>query len=144
MNSKYILLDCDDVVLFEKETFKISRLKQLIQEGINNKLSHYVYNSQTEQRTHYNVKTSLIGVAIIGEYISFNDIQFNSVKDCQILKIGTQGWQKGKLKINIHISPNGNNLAPVSLECYPDAPIEHKLLVEQSNGASNSHLYLSR
>ena len=122
MNSKFILLSCDDVVLLEREAFKVSRLKHLIQEGIKIKLSHYVYDNKNEQRTHYNVKTSLSGVGIIGEYIGFNEIQFNSIQDCQILKIGSQGWQKGKLKINICISPYGNNLDPVCLEFYPDTP----------------------
>ena len=124
MNSKFILLNCDDVVLLETETFKVSRLKHLIQEGMKIKLSHYVYDNKNEQRTHYNVKTSLSGVGIIGEYIGFNEIQFNSIRDCQILKIGSQGWQKGKLKINICISHSNENLDKVCLEFCPDELIE--------------------
>lgn len=125
MNSKFTPVDCDDVIMLERETFKVSRLKQLVKEGIKNKLSNYIYDSQNNQRTHYNVNTLFTGIAVIGEYINFSNIQFNSVKECQILKIGGR-WQKGKLKMNIHISPNGNNLDPVTLEFYPDTSNEQE------------------
>lgn len=130
--NEFISLDDDDAILLEREILKVSRLKHLINEEIKTKLSHYVYDQKKEQRAHYTVKTSLIGVAIVGEYISFTDIQFNSVKDCQILKVGGNGWQKGKLKINISIAPKGNNPNPVSLEFYPDVPIELKTVAQQS------------
>lgn len=124
MNPKFTLLDCDDdVVLLERETFKVSRLKELCLQEIRNKFYRNIYNSQTKQ-PDITVSSFFNHISFGGERIEFSEIQFNSVKDCQLLKIGGKGWQKGKLKIQIIVPPNLKNLTKVCLEFCPDEPIE--------------------
>ena len=123
MNPKFIPLDCDDdVVLLATDTFKVSRLKELCLQEIGNKFYRNIYNSQTKQPAQ-TVATFFNDISFGGESISFNEIQFNSIKDCQLLKIGGKGWQKGKLKIQICRASKGTQ-HKVCLEFCPDEPIE--------------------
>lgn len=110
MNPKFTLLDCDDdVILLEKDTFTVGRLKELSNQELRNKLTPSI--------------SSFRAIFLSGQDIRFSDIQFNSIKDCQLLKIGGKGWQKGKVKINICISTQGTNLDKVCLEFCSDEPI---------------------
>ena len=47
MNDNIILLESDDVVLLGEETFKVNRIKQLLEKNIQDKLKRriYEYNS---------------------------------------------------------------------------------------------------
>lgn len=124
MNPNFTLLDCDDdVILLEKDTFTVARLKELGNQAIRNKLNKYIYDSSTKQPSVF-AWQFYSGISLGEQNISFSEINFNSIKDCQILKIGGKGWQKGKLKINICISPNARNPDKVCLEFCPDELIE--------------------
>ena len=126
MNSKFILLNCDDdVVLLEKDTFKVSRLKELCLQEIGNKFYRNIYNSQTKQ-PGLTIASFFNDISFGGESISFSEIQFISVKDCQLLKIGGKGWQKGKLKIQICRASSKGSHHKVCLEFCPDEPIEQE------------------
>lgn len=48
--------------------------------------------------------------------------------DCQILKIGSQGWQKGKVRIkaSLTFSEYGEVKVQISCEFCPDEPLEQK------------------
>lgn len=125
MNPKFTPLDSDDVVLLTTDTFKVSRLKELCLQGIGNKFRSTIYNWETNKPG-----TSVAGffndISFGGESISFSEIQFNSVKDCQLLKIGGKGWQKGKLKIQICREYSNGTHDKVCLEFCPDEPIEQE------------------
>ena len=82
-----------------------------------------IYDQNNKQQGT-NIKYFFSCISLSGQDISLSEIQFNSIKDCQILKIGGKGWQKGKLKINVCISPQGRNLDKVCLEFCPDEQIE--------------------
>lgn len=125
MNPKFIPLDSDDVVLLTRDTFKASRFKELCLQAIGNKLCTYIYNSKSKE-SDIPVANFVNHISFSGESISFSEIQFNSVKDCQVLKIGGKGWQKGKLKIQICVSPNSKNPNTICLEFCPDEPIEQE------------------
>lgn len=126
MNPKFTPLDCDDdVVLLTSDTFKVSRLKELCLQGIRNKFYENIYNSQTKQPGLI-VASFFNGISFGGESISFSKIQFNSIKDCQLLKIGGKGWQKGKLKIQICREYSNGTHDKVYLEFCPDEPIEQE------------------
>ncbi len=123
MNNKFTPLDCnDDVILFEKDTFKVSRLKELLYTEITNKLSKHLYNYQTK-----NPEVSILGsfcqVSIGQEHIQLNEIQVHSIKACQILQVGGKSWQKGNLKIQVNQSIVNNQLI-VYLEFCSDKPDE--------------------
>ncbi|AFZ24015.1 KGK domain protein [Cylindrospermum stagnale PCC 7417] len=125
MNNKFIPLDCDDdVVLFYKDTFKVSRLKELVYLEIRNKLNQYTYDEQTKNRGHQ-ILTLLHNLSIGQEGINFDEIQFHSVLSCQFLKIGGKGWQKGKIKIQMSsFSMRKKQQPEIYLEFCPDEPEE--------------------
>ncbi|MFL9458987.1 KGK domain-containing protein [Tolypothrix bouteillei VB521301_2] len=135
MNNQLITLLCDDdVVLFEKDTFKISRLKELLSKDLSIKLNKLNYNQQTKSAEDY-IFSSFSKASIGQDCIKVNEIQFQSVVYCQILRIGGKGWQKGNLKIQVSQQTNitidrrryENNFAfqpDIYLEFCPDEPEE--------------------
>ncbi|KAF3886675.1 MULTISPECIES: KGK domain-containing protein [Nostocales] len=122
MNNKFTPLVCDDdVILFEKDTFKISRLKELLSTDMSLKLNQIIYNQQT-QKPQGLVIGSFAKASIVQEHIELSEIQFHSIKNCQILRICGKGWQKGKLKIQVSQSIINQKLNQVYLEFCPDEP----------------------
>ena len=119
MNDKNISisLDCDDdVVLFEKDTFKVSRLKELMIKEVR-KETHYYHN-------HLGMIPKFRHLTIGEESINLNYIKFETIRDCQILQVNGKGWQKGKLNIEICISADKNKPDKVNLKFFPEQPIE--------------------
>lgn len=121
MNNKFITLDCDDdVVLFQKDTFKVSRLKELVREQICSKWERhgaYDYSTQKAETTIYEF---LKQISVSQETIKIDEIKLNLIIDCQILKISGKGWQKGKLKIQIYISNVTTNKYTLCLDFCPN------------------------
>ncbi|MEH1782641.1 KGK domain-containing protein [Nostoc sp.] len=123
MKNKFITLDCDDVVLLEKDTFKVSRLKELVQEQIYSKWERhsasYLYSIQN---ANTQISEFFKQLSVSQETIKIDEVKLNLVIDCQILKISGRGWQKGKLKIKIYISNVTTDKYRLYLEFYPDEP----------------------
>ncbi|MFQ4146390.1 KGK domain-containing protein [Chlorogloeopsis sp. ULAP02] len=129
MTDKFIPLDCDDVVLLGKDTFKVSRLKDLVEQHIKQRLQRCVYESNSLEPGVSIVELfSLISLA--EHQINLNEIQYNYSINGYILRIGSQGWQKGKLKIEVCISVIDSNLNQVYLEFHPEEIIEHDPLLD--------------
>jgi hypothetical protein len=124
MSDRFIPLDCnDDVVLLEKDTFKISRLKELAIQKIVYKLNFCSYDLNTKQSGNH-LYYFFSSIPIAEESILFNEVQFVSIKDCQLLKLSGKGWQKGKIKIQIcWLAPLGDKKIEINLEFCPDEPI---------------------
>ncbi len=127
MNNAFTPLEADnDVLLLNKDTFTVSRFKELLWIAIHNKLSFTLDNGRTKLFT-----TAFCTLPIAGEIqILFNNFQwYNSPIDCQLLKIGSQGWQKGKLRIQIDTTillsyKNESNKVGICIEFCPDKPTE--------------------
>ncbi|MBC5795294.1 hypothetical protein H5968_09070 [Sphaerospermopsis sp. LEGE 00249] len=132
MKHKFIPLDCDDdILLINKDTFKVDRLKELVLQEIQLKLNYE--NTKTQQNAFgeifivdtYLLINSLKNIFIGENELGINDINFHiNISNCQFLKIGGKGWKTGQLQINISISPNRNNPDNVYLEFSPDQPEE--------------------
>ncbi|MFL9458506.1 MULTISPECIES: KGK domain-containing protein [Nostocales] len=123
MSSKFIPLVCDDdVILLQQDTFKISRLKELLSHDIGIKLSREVYNFQCKL-SQGSVFNTFARASIGQECIALNEIQLHFIQNCQILRIGGKGWQEGKLKIQVSKSM-GDLPIQVDLEFCPDKPDE--------------------
>ena len=98
LNTNEYLKQCDprDVVSFNSEKWvNIKKLKQFIQESF-----------------------SLYAIAeiitCISDHSDLNNVSawFSQGEQCEILRAGSKGWQKGKIKVN------------VTLEFIPDKPKE--------------------
>ncbi|MEL6460136.1 MAG: KGK domain-containing protein [Cyanobacteria bacterium J06636_27] len=120
MNDKSfsIPLDCDDdVVSFEKDAFKVSRLKELAIRQVR-KETHY-YNKHLRKNI-----PNFSGFSIGEENFKFNYTKFETIKDCQILQANGKGWQKGKINIEVGISIDTDKPDLVNLKFFPEQPTE--------------------
>ncbi|QHG17666.1 KGK domain-containing protein [Nostoc sp. ATCC 53789] len=124
MKNKFILLECeDDVISLEKDTFKVSKLRELVIREIVSKWRQEICTYKT--KINNDLIGSLFGsISARDEFIPFSEIKLNAVKDCQVLKIDGKGWQKGKLEILVFIYPNSHQPNNVCFEFYPDEPIK--------------------
>jgi KGK domain len=140
MSNNFIPLDCDDdVVLFQQDTFKISRLKELLRKITIQKLDYYVQDRENKNLGQVDsfFRQIIIGTSSIGEtYMPIDEFQFHSTQDCQLLQLGGKGWQKGKLKIQISVpqptytNRQKYNVVNVHLEFSPDELEEPKLSLD--------------
>ena len=119
-----IYLDCDDdVVLFEKDTFKVSRLKELAMKEVRKKFQPRIYDSENNSKGQY-IRSFLQTITIGDENFIFDYMKFETIRDCQILQVNNKGWQKGKLNIEVCISPDVKKPDKVNLEFFPEQPIK--------------------
>lgn len=96
LNINEYLNQCDekDVVSFQSEKWiSVSKLKDVVFESF--------YSSGLDAASRY--ISSLLG-------LEQSYIWFEQGKECEILRAGSPGWQKGKIRIN------------VNLEFIPDEP----------------------
>ncbi|WP_375472210.1 KGK domain-containing protein [uncultured Nostoc sp.] len=125
MKNKFIPLECgDDVIFFESDTFKVSKLRELVIREIVNKWHHKISNYKAKI-LDASVGNLFSNISVRDELITISEFNLNTVKDCQFLQSG-KNLQKGKLKIKISIYPNSHQPNSVCLEFYPDEDIERK------------------
>lgn len=127
MNKKYDILDGeDDVLLLDKATFTVRRFKELVAKKFyillsiksagNGPINNSIYDRM--QSLSLNEETT----------IHAGDINWSSPQegiDCQILKIGAKGWQKGNLKIEVNKNFQSGK-TQTSIKFCPDEPLEPK------------------
>jgi hypothetical protein len=127
MNKKYDILDGeDDVLLLDKATFTVGRFKELVAKKFyillsiksagNGPINNSIYDRM--QSLSLNEETT----------IHAGDINWSSPQegiDCQILKIGAKGWQKGKLKIEVNKNFQSGK-TQTSIKFCPDEPAKQK------------------
>ncbi|AFY50283.1 KGK domain protein [Nostoc sp. PCC 7524] len=124
MNYKTTPLDMDDVVLCGEDTFKVSRLKQLIRFDIETKWNKGTYD-QTKQKFDGYVNSLMRNVSIGNSSIYVQEVEYRLSMKCEILKIGGKNWQKGQMEIQVSVVPTGKKPEyTVSLEFYPDEIID--------------------
>jgi hypothetical protein len=98
----------DDVISFSSQIYKIGKIKQ----ALNQAFGGQVPNALIESLESQGIKEARIYYRYPGGRSAqeANQIWFGEGKDCEILRIGANGWQKGKLRIK------------VSMEFCPDEP----------------------
>jgi hypothetical protein len=128
INRSYeILHGDDDVLLLGKATFTVGRFKELVARKFDYILfSIEAAEKESRKKSIYYWMQSL---SINEETtIQVGEINWSSPQegiDCQILRIGAKGWQKGKLKIEVNRSFQSGE-AQTSIKFCPDEPLEPK------------------
>jgi hypothetical protein len=118
-------LDCDeDVLLFNKDTFTVSRFKQLVKEDFYKKFQLYgTWNNKS-----FSIQDTFSNLLLGAVQCQLDELNWNTtVQNLQILRIVSKGWQKGKIRIQICIRmifPLDYNKFQVFLEFCPDEPTE--------------------
>ncbi|OYE04936.1 KGK domain-containing protein [Nostoc sp. 'Peltigera membranacea cyanobiont' 232] len=135
MNKICQLLDFDaDVLLFNKETYIVSRFKELISENFRQKFAAKIDNTNVTVSGSFN-KLSINQVNFQAENITWQSSSEGI--NCEVFKVGSTGWQSGKLRVQVSteiitpltITPltfrqGGQLNITVVLEFYPDDPNE--------------------
>ncbi len=107
MNDKFQPLDRDDdVLLFENfnNTFTVGKIKDLISKEFHEKFltssrKVRVLHGQPERRTDIKSELSVISFDSGGGFVC-SEIQWKCIRavNCKLLKVGSGGWQEGKLR----------------------------------------------
>ncbi|MEH2074132.1 MAG: KGK domain-containing protein [Nostoc sp.] len=130
MNKICQILDFDaDVLLFNKDTYIVSRFKELISQNFRQKFFTKLEHSNVT------VSESFQKLCINEVNFKAEDITWQSSSEgisCQVLKVASTNWQAGKLRIKVSTeiiypltSKEGVKLnITVVLEFYPDNPSE--------------------
>ena len=116
----------DDVLLLGEATFMVRRFKELAASKFSNIVEIHV------ERGGYSLRKMMdwLSELCINQEtkIMGGDIKWNSPTegiDCQVLKIGSKGWQKGKVQIEVNKNFKSGE-AQTSIKFCPDEPLEPK------------------
>ena len=120
-NNNYETIGDDDVLLLGQATFLVRRFKELAASKFSKILAlrtneQYIIDWMRELQI--NEETKIIG----------GDIKWNSPQegiDCQVLKIGSKGWEKGKVQIEVNKNLKSRK-TQTSIKFCPDEPLEPK------------------
>ncbi|MGB3654753.1 MAG: KGK domain-containing protein [Rivularia sp. (in: cyanobacteria)] len=129
MNGNFIVLESDDVVLLGEDTFKVNRIEQLVEENFQQKLQRHIYEYNS-----FHPGASMLeffsSIPIGKKKINLAEIKHEYIQNCQVLRSSGQGWEKGKLKIEIRILPANNYDNQIDLTFLPDEPIEYEAFLD--------------
>ncbi|MEG3929792.1 KGK domain-containing protein [Microcoleus sp. T3_B1] len=132
----------DDVFSFESKIFKVGRLREVMSSAVSNQLESALQElcktPGLQINTHkYNPQSRT----------SWQQQWFRDGIDCEALKIGGKGWQKGKVRIRVTIefcpdepeveeTPESNQLEISP----PESPLDdlRRQLLNQENQPNNS------
>jgi hypothetical protein len=130
-NKNYEILDGDDdVLLLGKAAFTVRQFKEIASRKfsdimLNNKQTVRKWTPQ-ESPPVKSIIDWMQSLPINEETtIPAGDINWNSPQegiDCQILKIGSKGWQKGKLKIEVNRSFHSGQTQTSIKFCHEEPP----------------------
>ncbi len=100
----------NDVISFGNEMCKLGIFKQAVDRAFGRKVADVLIESLESSQIKGIRIVECISNGKRYDYHDTNHIWFSEGKDCEILRIGAKGWEKGKLKIK------------VTLEFEPDEP----------------------
>jgi hypothetical protein len=123
-NRTFQLLEAnDDVLWFDKDAFTVAIFKESLREDLRTRMhiSFKITNPQNNILEDYYTDRLLRSLKAGTREFKCSEFQWNSTLDCQFLKIGSKGWQKGKLRIKVSYNYNGKPIE-VHLEFSPDEP----------------------
>ncbi|MBE9044616.1 KGK domain protein [Pleurocapsales cyanobacterium LEGE 10410] len=103
----------DDVLCHKTDLFKVGKIKDAIITAFATVIPNKLQEELSRQKIHIQ-PTKLVGEGRKSRLTYDNNIWFKEGVNFQVLKAGSKGWQKGKLKINL------------TLEFIPDEPEEEK------------------
>jgi hypothetical protein len=112
------LQECGDdgVISFSSQIYKIGKIKQALDQAFGGKVPHVLIESLESQGIQ---EARIYRRSGGGNPNEANYYWFREGKDCEILRIGSNGWQKGKLRIK------------VSLEFCPDEPEVEEIVANE-------------
>lgn len=142
----YRLSEDDDVLLFDSDTFTVAKLKDLIKNEMKVRfLEKFI--AQKINDLQYVIKRELFHIKSLPSGPSgswwLTEIQLNSFpRECKLLKVGSQGWEKGKIRILTYIEEEEvPAVIEVNLEFCPDKPDESLSILDELDEIRQSEEY---
>ncbi|MFM2063918.1 MAG: hypothetical protein RLZZ507_3589 [Cyanobacteriota bacterium] len=91
MEEKLKLIECndDDVIEFGNKTYKVSKMRQAVNESSNQPLAYALQRELSNKGVKINQKPS--------------DNWFEKGIDCEFLNLGSKSWKKGKVKLKLSV-----------------------------------------
>jgi hypothetical protein len=134
----------DDVLLFNKDTFTVGRFKELVREDFYNKFN---LSGTFSDKSFFSMLDTFKNLSVGAVKCQLDELNWSTIiQNYQILRIGSKGWQKGKIRIQICIKfiyPYNLDKFQVFLEFCADEPTEPesplddlRQLPEYKNGLS--------
>lgn len=134
----------EDVLLFDSDTFTVSKFKGLIKTECLSRFMKWDGHSYHNTPAGYTVKSELFYMSFPSVSLGFKEIQLKSVPiKCKLLKVGSKGWEEGKIRISIFIQePEKNNtVQQIDLQFCPDKPDESLPILEELEEIRQSEEY---
>ncbi len=112
-----LLTSNDDVISFRNHTFKIGEFRRKL-------IGEFQDKEQNTEISRFD------SISISGMPIYLGEINWkSSLIDCELLRLGSQSWQKGKYRLQVHIKiprdeyeRRRKGLIQLDLEFCPDEP----------------------
>ena len=119
MQNTFIPLDSDDVILIEDDAFKVSKLKRLIELQVQRQLNRRIHEENSlEPGT--SVLQNLSKLTLNKNKIRLAEMNYCYTNECQILKVGSSGWQQGEINIKVFVSPLQPHTNQVDITFIPE------------------------
>jgi KGK domain len=142
MSESFVKLEQDnDIVMLGKDTFTVSRLKELTAENMSSKLFQRNLNYKQDHVVLADVLCQKL--KITDKSIELNLEEFRLVFplngiDCQLLKLQSGKWISGKIRFQVDVYKRHNRVNS-ELEFAPDEIISNEA-EEQKNSNSDENL----
>ncbi|MEG3931744.1 MULTISPECIES: KGK domain-containing protein [unclassified Microcoleus] len=135
MNAKFKNLDGEtDILLIHKDTFTVNRFKELMSNKLAERLNKRHDGSRKGNPIFFDL---FFDFSMGGVNVSVFESKWifpSQGIDCQLLKIGSQGWQKGKLRIEASLSVATSTgyctIEVIKLEFCPDEPAQPESILD--------------
>jgi KGK domain len=129
MNNKFKLLECndDDVVSFNGNLVKFAKFKRDLEKEFWEKRRYLLTEENPHLHSSGKTRMSYLTNISLGECdLTINLSSAKEGKECEILRLGSKNWQKGRLRTQAFIGffPDTTEKAKIQfiLEFSPDEP----------------------
>lgn len=128
MEDNSFLPDCgdDDVLQFRSEMLRVGKVRKAVQNAFDDEVAQTLSDSLKSQGVNIAPESQIIN----DEIHIFHWLWFREGIDCELLKIGAKGWQKGKVRIRLTLEfcPDDSEVAGTVASNDPEiAPSESPL-----------------
>jgi hypothetical protein len=126
----------DDVISFGTTMYKFDKFKSALQSVFIGNLADVIIESLDSQ----GIKgTSIYEVPSRGRAYAVNWKWWSEGKDCEILRIGAKGWQKGKIRMKVTLEfcpdePEAEETSTSNTITEPESPLDDlRQMINQEN-----------
>lgn len=129
MSNNYIPLDSDDVILLDDDAFKVSKFKQLVELQVQEHLNKQIYE-EISLEPGVSILKNLSMVSLNKHQINLAELNYHYVTKCQVLKVASPAWQKGKLSITVFISHAHPHTNQTDIIFFPEENNDYDAILE--------------